>query len=118
MNILYANQQDKLDATNGAIIAEGAKPAELLEGRRKKPPFLARLSADNGFELMIGIGGNFGCAQYSRSDGMPPYLMAISANPPMKSGGIEFLTADTPTPIAAREILAFHELKEVAIHFL
>jgi len=84
MNVLYVNQQDDLDSMNGAVIADGARLAELLDGRRKKPPFLARLSGENGFELMIGIGGRFGCVQHSRSDGEPPYLMAVSPNPPKK----------------------------------
>ena len=117
MHVLYANQQDDLDPMNGTVI-DGVKLAELLDGRRKKPPFLARLSGENGFELMIGIGGNVGCAQYSRSDGELPYLMAESANSPIKSGGVEFLTANTATPIPARQILRFGELKEIALHFL
>jgi hypothetical protein len=67
---------------------------------------------------MIGIGGSFGCVQHSRSDGSPPYLLAMSADPPMKSGGIEFLTANTPTPITARHIVRYTELEEIARHFL
>ncbi|MGB6536629.1 MAG: Imm1 family immunity protein, partial [Xanthobacteraceae bacterium] len=63
-------------------------------------------------------GGNVGCVQYSRSDGSPPYLMAGSSRPPMKRGCVEFLTADTPTPIAARYIISFDELKTIAVHFL
>jgi len=103
---------------DGAEIADTSKLAELLEARRKQPPFLGRLSGENGFQLGIGIGRDVGCVQHSRSDGMPPYLMAISPNPPMKRGGIEFLTANTPTPVAARWIVRFDELMQIAAYFL
>jgi len=36
----------------------------------------------------------------------------------MKRGCIEFLTAGTPTPIAARYILSLEEVKTIAICFL
>ncbi len=118
MSILYLNHQDDFDPMNSAVFSDGGKLGELLEARKKQPPFLAKLSGDNGFELMIGIGRTVGCAQYSRSDGNPPYLMAMSPRPPMNNGGFEFLTADTLTPIPARHILRFVELKEIALHFL
>ena len=92
MHVLYANQQDDLDPMNGTVI-DGVKLAELLDGRRKKPPFLARLSGENGFELMIGIGGNVGCAQYSRSDGELPYLMA---DPQIRQSRAEGLSSSLP----------------------
>ena len=53
-----------------------------------------------------------------QSDGDLPYLMAVSHNPPMRSGDAEFLTANTPTPVPARYILSVEELKEIALHFL
>jgi hypothetical protein len=36
----------------------------------------------------------------------------------MKRGYVEFLTANTPTPVAARYIISFDELKEVVLYFL
>ncbi len=47
-----------------------------------------------------------------------PNLIAISARPPMKRGFVEFLTANTPTPVAARYIISFVELKETVLEFL
>jgi len=118
MKVRYVNTQDKSDPMNGAVIFDANKLTELIDARRNRNPFIADLIADNGFELMIGIGGSVGCAQYSRSDGEPPYLMAASRQRPVKRGVIEFYTNDTPTPFAARYIIGFDELKEVAVHFL
>jgi hypothetical protein len=118
MNVRYLNHQDKLDPMNRAIISGAAKLAELLDTARKRSAFVAQLSADNGFQIKIGIGEKLGCAQYSRTDGEPPYLMAVSPKPPMKRGYLEFLAANTLTPIAARYIISFDEMKMIALHFV
>jgi hypothetical protein len=118
MKVRYLNHQDKLDPMHGAVITESAQLTELLDNARREPPFIAELEGDNGFEILFGIGEKFGWAQYSRSDGSPPYLMAVSQEPPLKRGYLEFLTANTPTPIAARYIIRFDELKKVALDFL
>jgi hypothetical protein len=118
VKVRYSNLQDDFDPVSDTSLAGSAELADLLESRRRKLPFLAKLSGENGFELMIGIGRNVGCVQYSHSNGAPPYLMAISPNPPMKRGGFEFLTANTPTQIPAPNIVRFKELKEIALHFL
>jgi hypothetical protein len=67
---------------------------------------------------MFGSGPDFGCAEYRRSNGDLPYLMAVSPRPPMKSGYVEFLAGGTLTPFAARYIISFNELQQVLIHFL
>jgi len=118
VKVQYKNQQDDLDPMNGQVVAGRMQLDQLLNGRRNNTPFLARLSGDNGFEIMVGVGGDVGCVQYSRSDGKPPYLVAVSNSPHMITGDVEFLTADTPTPIPARNILNFAEVKQVALHFL
>lgn len=118
MIVRYKNQQDESDPMNDIAITSKKELSDLLRARRRHAPFLARLSGDNGFEIMVGIAGQVGCAQYSRSDGSLPYLMAHSANPPLTSGEVEFLTADTPTPVSASEIISFEELEQVALHFL
>ena len=117
MKVTYNNEQDELDPLDGCVIGTSGELANFLEDARIKTPFFARLSCDNGFELLVGIGANVGCAQYSRSYGESPNLMAVSRCPSMKRGYIEFLAADTPTPVAARYIISFEELKEVILHF-
>jgi immunity protein Imm1 of predicted polymorphic toxin system len=118
MMVRYLNNQSKLDPMNGKAIADSATLVALLEERRKDRPFIANLFGENGFELVCGIGSDLCCVEHMRSTGDVPYLMAISADPPMKSGDAEFLTANTPTPIPARYILSFDELKQIALHFL
>lgn len=118
MIVRYENEQSASDPLNGTVVAGSLKLTQILESSRDNAPFFARFTSENGFEIMIGIGRDVGCAQYSRSDGMPPYLMAVSSDPPMRRGCLEFLAANTPTPIAARYIISFDELKTVALYFL
>jgi hypothetical protein len=118
MKVRYKNQQDKFDPMNGTVVAECAKLSEMLDARRNNPPFFIRLSGANGYEIMVGIGGDVGCVQYSRSDGEPPYLVAVPPRPHRTSGDVEFLTGNTATPVPARNILSFDELRQIALHFL
>jgi hypothetical protein len=59
-----------------------------------------------------------GFVQYSRLNGDPPYLVALSARRPVKKGFVEFLAGNTPTPIPARNVLSFDELRQIALHFI
>lgn len=118
MKIQYFNHQDHLDPMHGIVIAGAMQLSKLLDNAKRKPPFIAKLKGDNGFEILTGISEGFCWAQYSSSDGYPPYLMAMSPQPPLKRGFPEFLTADTPTPIPARYVICFDELKAILIHFV
>lgn len=119
MKIRYINEDDKSDPLNGSVMTDADSFAKLLDERRNSVAFNADLVADNGFELMIEIAGDIACAQYCRADGEPPYLMAVSPHPPaIRAGYVEFLADGIPTPVAARYIISFDELKEVACHFL
>jgi hypothetical protein len=117
MKTIYNNHQDKLDPFNESLVG-GNEASELLERTRSKKPHFVCLSSDNGFELLVGIGGDVGCVQHSLSQGRSPNLMAISTHPPMKRGYVEFLTANTLTPVAARYIINADELKQVVLHFV
>lgn len=118
MIVRYLNHQDEFDPMNGQAIEQPDKLSEMLHRRRNLRPFVAWLTSDKGSQMTLGISTDRCCAQYSSSDGSPPYLMAISPHPRMKRGCVEFFAANTPTPFAARYIITFDELKEVALHFM
>jgi hypothetical protein len=116
--IYFRNYQDKLDPNNGRAISSADELATFLDQMRTAIPFIAHFSGPADFRIEFGIGGDFGCVQISRMDDDPPYLMAVSADRPIKSGDFEFLCGNTPTPIPARHILSFEELKQIVLHFL
>lgn len=118
MKIAYRNQQYQDDPLNGAMVESERELTGLLEQARHGKPVFIRLSCDNGFELLLGIPQSLGCVQHSSADGASPNLLAVSDRPPLNRGYIEFLTANTPTPVAARYVISFDELMQIALHFL
>lgn len=118
MIVRYLSHQDKNDSLNGKAIEDTDELTELLHLRRNQKPFIAEFSSDDGLQIVFGLGTDLCCAEYRRIDGQPPYLMAVSPHRPVKRGYIEFLAANTPTPIAARYIISFNELEQIACHFL
>jgi Immunity protein Imm1 len=116
--VRYLNYQDKFDVLNGKPIDRKEQLAELLHRRRNQRPFVAELSGDNGFQIVFGISTDLCFAEHRRINGDLPYLMAVSPDPPRKQGDVEFYAANTPTPIPARNIIRFDELKQIALHFL
>jgi hypothetical protein len=118
MIIYFRNYQDKLDPNHGCAISSENELISLLDNARSEAPFMAEFCGAGDFHIEIGIGGDFGCVQYSRVDGEPPYLMAVSRQPAMKRGYIESQCGGTPTPVGARNILRFDELREVVLYFM
>jgi hypothetical protein len=116
--IFFRNYQDERDPNHGRAISSEDDLSGVLDEARKRPPFIAEFSSAGDFELTVGIGGDFGGVQFSRMDGRPPYLMAVSPRPPMRRGVVEFMCGGTPTPIGSSNILRFDELKEILVHFM
>lgn len=118
MKLRYLNQEDDADPMNGTLIADSEKLANLLDSNRNKTPFVAELRGENGYMLIFGIGLGVACVEHRGIDGDLPYLMAVSLRRPVKRGDVKFLCGGTPTPIPARNIISFDELREIALHFL
>lgn len=85
MIVRYLNYQDKIDPLNGKGIEQKDELLALLGDRRRRRPFVGEFVGDNGFQITAGI-GSLCVAQHSRTDGSPPYLMAVSPRPPMQRG--------------------------------
>jgi|SRR5579871_1403592 len=117
MTIRYFSHQDQHDPMNGQKIEQRVHLSELLHSRRSNAPFIAEMTGDNGFQLTAGIGASLCCVQHSLADGSQPYLMAVSPHRPISRGCVEFLSANTLTPIAARYVISFDELEKIALHF-
>jgi hypothetical protein len=118
MIVRFFDQQDESNPLNGSIIADNEQLSRILDSLQTRKPFLAQLFGDNGYNLMVGIGGTIGCVQYSRSDGNSAYLVAVASNPTAEDGDIEFLLGNTATPVSVRHILPFEKVKEIAGYFL
>jgi hypothetical protein len=117
MNISFLDMGDEANELNGRTIDDREELLRILDGLRSREPFVCKLAGENGFELDVGIGKK-GCVQYGRSDGLPPYLMAVASSPDDPEGETEFLMTGTPTPISNVYCIPFERVREIVGYFV
>jgi len=118
MDVRFYDRQDRSNPNHGALVQDRAWLMARIDELRDRDPCFCELEAENGFGLLLGVGQDRGCAQYSALDGSPPYLMATDASVDDDEDYMEFLTANTDTPVPTRYCLPIGEIKEIASHFL
>lgn len=113
----FFDRQDIDNPLNGTSITKLSELRSALKSTRGRSPFFAELIGDNGFKLLLGIGSDEGCAQFSSVDGSPPYFMAVAPD-----GGEEgekvFLIGDTASPVLKRYCLPYDAIEAIAETFL
>src|SRR5690349_1857407 len=81
MKITFLDLQHDDNPRNGQVLGNHQSILALLdELRGMSTPFMCQFIGDNGHNLTVGIGGDFGCVQYASNDGTPPYLMAYGTS--------------------------------------
>ncbi|MDE8347729.1 MAG: Imm1 family immunity protein, partial [Acidocella sp.] len=115
----FIDRQDSHNPHNGAEVPSLETLVSWLDETRGRPPFFCELLGDNGFRLLVGVSGTVGCAQYSAMSGKPPYLMATDAREIKgENDYVEFLTANTDTPVPKKFCLPMSRIKEVLADFV
>jgi hypothetical protein len=115
----FRDFQDDSNPFNGMVLDSQSGLSELLESFRGRQPFLFELREDPGFTLTIGFSCECGCVQYARSDGEPPYEMAVrglASEEDEKS--VWFLAGDQPTEIDAKFCLSIEQIRSIATQFV
>jgi len=113
----FRDMENKANELNGTAIHDGDRLRQILYGMQDKEPFVCELVGDNGFYLAIGV-GPVGFVEYSRYDGSPPHLMAVSPVNAVEDNDKEFLAGGTPTPVEARFCMPFDDVVKIAVYFL
>ena len=117
MNVSFLDMGDEASELNGKIIGDWGELLRIIVSLQSREPFVCKLTGENGFELDVGVGKK-GCVQYGRSDGLPPYLMAVAPSPENPEGETEFLMTGTPTPIPNIYCMPFDQVREIVGHFV
>jgi hypothetical protein len=119
VSCIFRDFQDDNNALNGTVIDSRRALSELLESFRDRQPFLFELREDPGFTLTIGFSDECGCVQFARSDGEPPYEMAVWGPAPEGSDkSVWFLAGDQPAEIAAKFCMPIEQVRDIATHFV
>ncbi|MEE8450907.1 MAG: Imm1 family immunity protein [Thermoguttaceae bacterium] len=118
MKISFFDRQDESNPNHGVPVQDSTWLMVRIDELRKRDPSFCELEAQNGYKLLLGIGQDRGCAQYSALDGSPPYLMATDVSVDDDEDCMEFLTANTDTPVPTRYCLPVEQIKEIAREFV
>jgi hypothetical protein len=120
MRIEFIDDEDKANPLTGTSVSNDKDLLILLERLRHREPFLFELVGENGYKLQMGLASLVGCVQHSRSDGEPPYLMALAPNGDNgeRKKCINFLMGHTATPVSKRYCVPIDLLRAIAVHFL
>jgi hypothetical protein len=117
MIVKFHDRQDIRNAMNGTSISDSVQVVALLEGLKERLAFFCEFVGEDGCNLLVGIGGDIGCTQYSRGDGNPPYWMATSSVTKAEEGYVDFLVANTATHVPLRYCLPFDAVKDIVVYF-
>lgn len=117
MNAVFQDLQQLDNPLNGTRLATAPEIASLFRSFIGRQPFLFSLCGENGFMLTIGFADDCASVQYSSSDGLPPYFMAV-ADEGDDGEFVEFLAGHTPTPIPRRFCLPVERIAEIANAFV
>lgn len=109
-----AGSQQNVEAIS---IPTEQKLRQELEELRQHDRGLVDLVSPTGDCLMIGVGGEYGCVQFTQASGSPPYLLARGFSDDYDSH-IEFARGGTPTPIPLAYVLPFQRVVDIAVYFL
>jgi hypothetical protein len=119
VSCIFRDFQDDNNPLTGTVIDSQSTLSELLESFRGRQPFLFELREDRGFTLTVGFSDECGCVQYARSDGEPPYEMALSGPVSEPSDKfVCFLAGDQPTEIDARFCMPIEQIRGIVTQFV
>lgn len=116
MNAKFNDHQDPASSANDHYV-NSDDAVRLLRSLQARKPFFCSLDTTAG-TLLVGVGAEAGCVQFTPTSGGPPYLMATVDGGDMRGEYVEFLSAGTPSPIPTRYILPWRLVEEIVVHFI
>lgn len=115
MIVTFADLQDEDNPGSGVSIDSPMSIRQLLEKRISlRHPVVCQLSHADGSNLVVGVSPTLGFAQYTASDAMPPYLMAVNESGPERRQAMDFAVGDTRTPIDGKFLIPMEVVIQVA----
>lgn len=117
MMAVFQDMEQAANPMNGMRLASPAAIDAFFCSLAGREPFMFELRGENGFTLTVGLAADCGTVQYSSSEGVPPYVMALGDE--IDEGEfVEFLAGGTPTPIPKRFCLPLGLVQRIVQDFL
>ena len=118
MSATFQDLQETENPTNGSVLDSPASVSKLFESLSRREPFIFELRGHTGYTLTIGLAGVLGFAQFSRTDGTPPYNLAVADEADGQSESIMFLAGNQLTEIPGRFCMRIGRVEEIATAFV
>jgi hypothetical protein len=118
MLAVFCDTRDKPNPLNGTQIRNGEEWSRLFDKLEKAEAFVCEFEGENGYKLGVGLAPKLGCAQYSRTDGEPPYMVAVATEITSEDGCIDFMYGNELTEVPNRECLPLETIKEIVAYFI
>ena len=119
MRVEFFDRENESNPINGSTFDSDAELLLVLKVLRQRTPFFCELVGDNGRNLLIGLGPELNCVQYSSSDGEPPYFVALGPNENAgENQDLEFFMGGQLSEVPAHYGLGPHLVDAIASHFL
>ena len=119
MRIEFVDREDESNPLNGSIFDSDVELLTALKSLRQRAPFFCELVGEHGRNLLIGLGPELNCVQYSPSDGEPPYFVALGPNENAGANQyLEFFMGGQLSEVPAQYGLPPHLADAIARHFL
>jgi hypothetical protein len=116
MSATFRDHENPSNPWNGRRVTS-SEVGQLLRSLQTREPFLCSLEADSG-TLLVGVGRELGCIQFTPKNGGPPYLMATTGSMDNGDEYVEFLSGGTPSPIPRRYCLPWPLVERTVAAFL
>jgi len=114
----FHDLQEAENPRNGTVLDSPASVSKLFESLSRREPFVFELRGHTGYTLTIGLAGALGFAQLSRTDGTPPYNVAVADEADGQSESIGFLAGNQPAEIPGRYCVRVGQIEEIATAFV
>jgi hypothetical protein len=116
MNSVFHDHEDPANTLNGRGLTS-SEAIRLLRSLRTRDPFFCSFETNAG-TLLVGVGPDVGCVQFTPKAGGPPYLMAVNDSIGSSDEYVEFLSGGTPSPVPRRYSLPWPLLERIVTDVL
>jgi hypothetical protein len=116
MKASFHDQENLSNPLNGYQVAP-TEMAQILRSLQKREPFFCSVKTESG-TLLVGVGQELGCIQFTPKNGGPPYLMATTGSVDHADDYVEFLSGGTWSPVPRRYCLPWILVERSVVAFL
>ena len=116
MKVQYKNWSNIDDTLNGIVISDGPSARKLLATVALCPSFV-ELKREDGCKLLLGLGGDVGCAQFTPAPSAQVHSLMAALDDGNRDELMELSIRGRRVPMSRRYCLPLHTIQRLASDF-